>query len=59
MGPVDAVVLAVAHDQFKAFDAAALARLCCNGGGCGVIVDVKGMLSREAVEAAGLRYWSL
>ena len=58
-GPVDAVVLAVAHEQFRGVDAAWLARRCCNGGGCGVVADVKGVLQREAVEAAGLRYWTL
>lgn len=53
------MVLAVAHDQFKVFDAARLARMCGNGAGCGVVVDVKGLLARGAVKQAGLRYWSL
>ncbi|NJC89261.1 MAG: nucleotide sugar dehydrogenase [Desulfuromonas sp.] len=59
VGEVDVVILAVAHDQFKTLDAARLAKLCRSSDGQGVVVDVKGMLSREAVEAAGLRYWSL
>jgi len=57
--PVDAVVLAVAHDQFKTLGITRLAQFCCNGGGCGVLVDVKGVLKRSEVEKAGLRYWSL
>jgi UDP-N-acetyl-D-galactosamine dehydrogenase len=59
VGPVDAVILAVAHDQFTALDVACLQQFCCNGGGCGVIIDVKGLLDRDEVERAGLRYWSL
>lgn len=51
--------LAVAHDQFKFFDAGYLARLCAGGYGSGVAVDVKGLFCRSAIESAGLRYWSL
>ncbi|MCM2265862.1 MAG: nucleotide sugar dehydrogenase, partial [Desulfuromonadales bacterium] len=59
IGAVDAVILAVAHDQFKSLDVSRLAQMCNNGGGCGVVVDVKGLLDRSVAEAAGLRYWSL
>jgi UDP-N-acetyl-D-galactosamine dehydrogenase len=59
VGTVDAVVLAVAHEPFKVFGAPGVAQLCGRGVGCGVVVDVKGMLQRADVEAAGLRYWSL
>jgi UDP-N-acetyl-D-galactosamine dehydrogenase len=59
VGKVDAVVWAVAHDQFRErYTPAALRQLCCNDG-CGVVVDVKSILNREAIEGQGLRYWSL
>ena len=56
---VDAVVLAVAHQQFRAFGVEQLAEICARNSGHGVIIDVRGILDRAAVEAAGLRYWSL
>ncbi|HXV21121.1 MAG TPA: nucleotide sugar dehydrogenase [Desulfuromonadales bacterium] len=59
VGAVDAVILAVAHEQFKEIGIDRLARMCCNGGECGVLVDVKSVLDREVVEAQGLCYWSL
>lgn len=59
VGPVDAVILAVSHDQFKTFGPQELRALCGNGNGCGVVVDVKSVLERETVEAQGMRYWSL
>jgi UDP-N-acetyl-D-galactosamine dehydrogenase len=58
-GNVDAVVLAVAHQVFKPFDAAKLKQLACNGNGCGVIVDVKSMLDRVDIEGQGMVYWGL
>jgi len=59
VGKVDAVVWAVAHDAFRErFTPAALKQLCC-GDDCGVVVDVKSILNREAIEGQGLRYWSL
>ncbi|MBW6511770.1 MAG: nucleotide sugar dehydrogenase [Desulfuromonadaceae bacterium] len=59
VGRVDAVVWAVAHEQFRErFTPAALKQICCNDG-CGVVVDVKGVLSRGAVEKEGLAYWGL
>jgi len=59
VGSVNAVVLAVAHEQFKLFVAAWFANLCCCGTGCGVVVDVKGILGGEDVEEFGMRYRSL
>jgi len=59
VGPVDAVILAVSHDQFKTFGPQELRALCGNGNGCGVVVDVKSVIERDAVEAQGMRYWSL
>jgi UDP-N-acetyl-D-galactosamine dehydrogenase len=58
-GPVDAVVLAVAHEQFRDIRPGRLREMCCNGNGCGVVVDVKGMLDRDQVEDQGLSYWAL
>ena len=57
--PVDAVILAVAHSQFFDLTAERLKRLCRNGNGSGVVVDVKAVLDRDKVEEQGLRYWSL
>jgi UDP-N-acetyl-D-galactosamine dehydrogenase len=50
----DAVVAAVAHDDYKALTMAQLAGKL-RPGGC--VVDVKGALDREAVAAAGFSYW--
>jgi UDP-N-acetyl-D-galactosamine dehydrogenase len=50
VGYVDAVVLAVVHDQFKLLAPAQLKALCANGNGCGVVVDVKNLLERDMVE---------
>ncbi len=58
-GPVDAVVLAVAHERFKDIRPGRLQAICCNGNGCGVVVDVKGMLDKEQIEGQGLSYWAL
>ena len=57
---MDAVVLAVAHDEFKGLSMDKL-----NGFyrdvPCGnrVLIDVKGLLDRREYEAAGYRYWRL
>jgi len=58
-GEVDAVVWAVAHESFRELTPARLKAICCNGNGCGVLVDVKSVLSRAEVEGEGMRYWSL
>jgi UDP-N-acetyl-D-galactosamine dehydrogenase len=59
VGAVDAVIVAVAHQQFQTLGAAGLKALCCNGNGLGVVIDVKEIFSRAEVEAKGLSYWSL
>ncbi|WP_256776154.1 MULTISPECIES: nucleotide sugar dehydrogenase [unclassified Stenotrophomonas] len=46
-GAFDAVVLAVAHDQFRAFDAAAIGALLAPGG---VVYDVKSVWPRDVVD---------
>jgi UDP-N-acetyl-D-glucosamine/UDP-N-acetyl-D-galactosamine dehydrogenase len=58
-GKVDAVILAVAHSDFLAMESATLKDWCSNGNGQGVVIDVKSLLSRRSIEAAGLLYWSL
>jgi len=59
LASVDGVVWAVAHSAFDDMTPQRLKELCRNGGGCGVVMDVKGVLAQEAVEGTGLRYWSL
>ena len=58
-GAVDGMVWAVAHEAFSHLTPGVLKELCCNGNGCGVVVDVKAVLDRDAIEGQGLRYWSL
>jgi UDP-N-acetyl-D-glucosamine/UDP-N-acetyl-D-galactosamine dehydrogenase len=59
-GTVDAVIWAVAHDHYREeLPISRLKSLCGNGNGRGVVVDVKSVLERAGVEAAGLRYWCL
>ncbi len=58
-GTLDAIILAVSHEQFKKYSPAWLNRICCNGNGKGVIIDVKSFLNRDEVEAEGLFYWNL
>lgn len=59
LAPVDGVVWAVAHSAFAEITPNKLKALCCNGNGCGVVMDVKGMLDKNEVEGTGLGYWSL
>jgi len=55
----DAVILAVGHDAFKARPAEELVGLLREGRGRGVLVDVGGVITRDAAEALGVSYWSL
>ncbi len=59
LAPVDGVIWAVAHSAFAEITPDKLKALCCNGNGCGVVMDVKGMLNKDEVEGAGLGYWCL
>ncbi len=59
VGKVDAVIYAVSHNSFAALTTKDFAKFCRNGNGKGVVVDVKSILKRDEVEAAGLVYWSL
>ena len=55
----DALVLAVPHDEFRARRVADYLGLLREDHGRGVIVDVRGILDRTAVEAQGVAYWCL
>lgn len=57
MQNMDAVVLAVAHTEFKSLTMTDLDAMF--GEGKKVLVDVKGLLDRKAYEAAGYSYWRL
>jgi UDP-N-acetyl-D-galactosamine dehydrogenase len=59
LAAVDGVIWAVAHTAFAGLTPQHLTELCGNGQGAGVVMDVKGVLTRVAVEAVGLSYWSL
>lgn len=52
----DCVIVAVAHNEFKALDLSGLMSLC--GTGC-VLIDVKGLYSIAELKASGLSWWRL
>ncbi len=54
---VDAVILAVAHNEFAHFTIADMNEF--YGDGAKVLVDVKGVLNRKEYENAGYSYWRL
>lgn len=54
---MDAVILAVAHDQFAEFTMADIDALF--GEGTKVLLDIKGLLDRKKYESAGYSYWRL
>ncbi len=53
----DAVVVAVAHDEFKNFSEEKIASF--YGQGTKVFVDIKGLFDRKTFENAGYTYWRL
>ncbi|MDO4847450.1 MAG: nucleotide sugar dehydrogenase [Clostridiaceae bacterium] len=56
----DAVILAVAHEQFKSLSQADFDRMFKAGDNSKkVLVDIKGLLDRKEYEAAGYNYWRL
>jgi UDP-N-acetyl-D-galactosamine dehydrogenase len=55
----DAVVVAVPHDEYRARSVGDLLSLLRRDNGGAVIVDVRGMLPRDAIEKAGVKYWRL
>ena len=54
---MDAVILAVAHDEFASFTMEQTDAMF--GAGQRVLLDIKGLLNRQAYEAAGYLYWRL
>lgn len=54
---MDAVVLAVAHTEFKSLTVRDIDKLV--GEGEKVLLDIKGILNREEYKEAGYRYWRL
>ena len=55
----DAVVIAVAHDEFRARSVDEFIALLREGHGGRVLIDVRGVMARHAVEARGVSYWRL
>lgn len=57
---VDAIILAVAHDEFKGLTMEDIDKFFKDvPNECKVIIDVKGLLNRKEYEAAGYIYWRL
>lgn len=59
VGQVDAIVLAVAHADFKDFSLYELKKVYCSENGQPVLVDVKGCINPQEAKEAGFVYWSL
>ena len=59
VGKVDAIIYAVSHKAFAQLTIPDFSALCSNGNGTGIIVDVKSVLKKAEIEAAGMSYWSL
>lgn len=59
-GEADCVIVAVAHREFRALGLAGLAALFRSGSGREkILLDVKGIYSREELDASGMNYWRL
>lgn len=56
---MDAVVLAVAHDEFKSLGKAELDKLFKAGNAKKVLVDIKGLMDRKEFETSDYLYWRL
>lgn len=57
---MDCIILAVAHDEFKAMSLAEIDKLFINADNSEkVLIDVKSILNKKEIEAAGYRYWRL
>ncbi len=54
---VDAVILAVAHDEYKSIGLAKIASLCCKGRP--VVLDIKAVFEPQAATDMGINYWRL
>lgn len=59
-GKCDAVVIAVAHQEFTGLEMADISRFFyCADNGKKVLADLKGLLDRRKYEDAGYRYWRM
>jgi UDP-N-acetyl-D-galactosamine dehydrogenase len=56
LAPADAVVVAVSHREFAALSNADWLKLC---RATPVLIDIKGVLDKDALQAAGARFWRL
>lgn len=56
---MDAVVLAVSHKEYEGISMEQIASMYAENGKQNVLVDIKGMLDRDAFEKAGYLYWRL
>jgi len=56
LAPADAVVVAVSHREFAELSAADWLKLC---RAAPLLIDIKGTLDKDALLAAGARYWRL
>lgn len=57
---MDCIILAVAHDEFKAMSVAEIDKLFKNADNSEkVLIDVKSILNKKEIEAADYRYWRL
>lgn len=54
---MDAIILAVAHEEFKKLSSTQISALFCKG--CRVLLDIKGILNRNEYISMGYRYWRL
>ncbi len=57
IGPVDAVIVAVAHEPYRRLALTDLVGLCREGDP--ILVDIKGMYPPAEARALGIRYWRL
>lgn len=56
--PVDAVILAVPHDQFKELSLEKIASMC-KKGATPVLMDLRGVFEPKMASKLGIRYWRL
>lgn len=54
---MDAIVLAVSHDEFKRLTISQIDNLF--GKGKKILIDIKGIMNRKNYEEAGYLYWRL
>lgn len=57
LGKVDAVILAVIHDEYKEMGLSAIARLCQNG--LPIVIDIKSAFSPDEAKKEQILYWRL